>query len=583
VSWRKWPDVIIDSGRELYIPWRISSGEMLYRDIQYLYGPLASYVNALLFSLFGTSLLTLVVFNLLVIGLLTLCIHKVFRRLFDRFTATLCGLVFLGTFAFARYSEGGNANFVCPYSHDLTYGIALFFLLALTLDRYLACKTRWRAATAGFLLGLMFLTKAEVFLAALVAAGIGFLLAEKRAGPRGTAGAVAAVCACAGFAVPPLFFIALFSTRTSVKEAASMISTGFRSLGYGPLVTNIFFQQIAGFDKPAANAFLGFAALAVYVALALGVLVLARLTARTQTGNHRHMVIAGVLLPLGAVVILSRNPLWWVYTGRPLPLIVLAYLLILLWPFLGRRESEWNYRRNAMRFVLCSFSLLLMMKILLQVHFSGPYGFALALPAALVAVAIFTHHLPRISRRAGWSGTTARTTAAAIVLCCLAVYVRESLAVYDLLTLPVGEGNDRFFTMAPSISDRGPAVNETLAFIETRMPVAAGFVVIPDGVMLNYLARRRNPGRWFEFVPPQIAVFGEERIRDDLEASRPEYVILVSQTTDVFGPTYFGNDYGFKLKEWVTENYTPVHLAGSRIFSTEGYGIAVAERTRRGP
>lgn len=33
LTWMKWPDIWEDFGAELYIPWRITEGEVLYRDI----------------------------------------------------------------------------------------------------------------------------------------------------------------------------------------------------------------------------------------------------------------------------------------------------------------------------------------------------------------------------------------------------------------------------------------------------------------------------------------------------------------------------------------------------------------------
>jgi hypothetical protein len=36
LSWRRWPDVLIDFGMQLYLPWRISEGDVLYRDVMYL-------------------------------------------------------------------------------------------------------------------------------------------------------------------------------------------------------------------------------------------------------------------------------------------------------------------------------------------------------------------------------------------------------------------------------------------------------------------------------------------------------------------------------------------------------------------
>jgi len=64
LSWRKWPHVLIDFGRELYTPWQIAEGAVLYRDVASLFGPFSQYFNALLFRIAGTSFTTLVVANL---------------------------------------------------------------------------------------------------------------------------------------------------------------------------------------------------------------------------------------------------------------------------------------------------------------------------------------------------------------------------------------------------------------------------------------------------------------------------------------------------------------------------------------
>ncbi len=65
ISWRRWPDLLVDFGGQLYIPWRLANGAVLYRDLFYFAGgPLSQYFNALLFKIFGTSFLTLIVANL---------------------------------------------------------------------------------------------------------------------------------------------------------------------------------------------------------------------------------------------------------------------------------------------------------------------------------------------------------------------------------------------------------------------------------------------------------------------------------------------------------------------------------------
>src|ERR1043165_10183671 len=49
-SWRKWTDVLIDFGLQLYTPWQLAQSKVLYRDVAYLAGgPLSQYFHALLF------------------------------------------------------------------------------------------------------------------------------------------------------------------------------------------------------------------------------------------------------------------------------------------------------------------------------------------------------------------------------------------------------------------------------------------------------------------------------------------------------------------------------------------------------
>ena len=35
-SWGTWPHPYVDFGRELYVPWRLSEGEVLYRDLAWV-------------------------------------------------------------------------------------------------------------------------------------------------------------------------------------------------------------------------------------------------------------------------------------------------------------------------------------------------------------------------------------------------------------------------------------------------------------------------------------------------------------------------------------------------------------------
>jgi hypothetical protein len=55
-TWENWGWLTADCGREMYVPTVLSEGKTLYRDVWYLYGPLAPYWNSLLFRMFGLHL-----------------------------------------------------------------------------------------------------------------------------------------------------------------------------------------------------------------------------------------------------------------------------------------------------------------------------------------------------------------------------------------------------------------------------------------------------------------------------------------------------------------------------------------------
>ena len=46
-SWLRWAAPVVDIGREMNQPLRLSSGEMLYSDVRHIYGPLSPWVTML--------------------------------------------------------------------------------------------------------------------------------------------------------------------------------------------------------------------------------------------------------------------------------------------------------------------------------------------------------------------------------------------------------------------------------------------------------------------------------------------------------------------------------------------------------
>src|SRR5262245_50277561 len=93
-SWDRWADPQIDFGGELYVAWRLASGDVLYRDLALRNGPLSHALNAAWFELFGVSVRTLVLCNLAILGAAQALVWRALRPACGRFAATLCGATF---------------------------------------------------------------------------------------------------------------------------------------------------------------------------------------------------------------------------------------------------------------------------------------------------------------------------------------------------------------------------------------------------------------------------------------------------------------------------------------------------------
>ncbi len=169
-------DVLVDFGVQLYVPWQLTQGKVLYRDIAHYTGPLSVYYNALAFRIFGANLRVLELANLPILIGIVVAIYYLALRLGGRLCAAVCGISFLMLFAFAHLSIAGNYNLCAPTNTNTRTPCSLPGLRDISR---IARDPRGRmldSAIAGFLAGMIFLTRSEFFVAIIGAAMVGMLL-----------------------------------------------------------------------------------------------------------------------------------------------------------------------------------------------------------------------------------------------------------------------------------------------------------------------------------------------------------------------------------------------------------------------
>ena len=91
-------------------------------------------------------------------------------------------------------------------------------------------------------------------------------------------------------------------------------------------------------------------------------------------------------------------------------------------------------------------------------------------------------------------------------------------------------------------------------------------LVVPEGVTLNYLIRRRTPTPFLNFMPPEFAIYGEDAMIHALQTSPPDRVLFVPKPSAVYGME-FGRDYGARLMAWIEEKYSEIgEFEGGEVF-----------------
>ena len=135
-TYLKWGDVVFDSGVDWDIALKLCAGKRLYTDIPYCFGPLAPWINALLFQSFGVHTNVLAAAGLVCTALTCMIVYRLARCFIHRLGGVCVTLAFLYICAFGHLTPNGSFNFVIPYTTSATYGMLASLASILFLVRF---------------------------------------------------------------------------------------------------------------------------------------------------------------------------------------------------------------------------------------------------------------------------------------------------------------------------------------------------------------------------------------------------------------------------------------------------------------
>jgi hypothetical protein len=571
-TWKTWPDALIDFGRELYLAWQLSEGAVLHRDVAYPGGPLSPYLNALWFRLFGPGIDTLTGVNVVILMVLTALWYRLLEICGDRLSATLGCLSFLLLFAFGRFSGNGSYNFVAPYTHDLTHGVFLSLVAVACLVAHARHGREGWLVGMGLALGLLFLTKAEVFAAAALASagGLALWLYREHAPAGVVARRVGQVLGAA--ALPPLAAGLLLADPLGLPGALKAVFGGWHTVLMSDVATLSFYRHGMGVDDVSANLSRLLTWSLGYLALLLPTFGAALWLRRSQ----RAVPLVAVLLAFASFAVLAwfADRILWLQSVRPLPLVVLA---LFAWSLVGFARSAEEPEASVRWLTRATLLLLaggLLAKIVLNARVYH-YGFALAMPGVVLLVAALTGWIPARIDRAGRAGVVFRAASLGALSAAVTAHLLLMAGSVAEARHALGAGRDQL----RGDGARVVVLGQVLEALAARPAEQETLVVLPEGVMLNYLSRRPLATPQYSFTPFDFAIAPEDEVLRELEGSPPDLVLLIHRETPEFGARSFGRDYAQELYAWVRQRYRAVEQFGDQPFERGSrFGAVLMER-----
>lgn len=575
VSWRKWPDPLIDFGRELYLPWRLANGAVLYRDVDDFYGPLSQYFNAGLFKVFGPGLMVLVTANLVVFTAILAVIYRLFRRAWGPGAAWVSAAVFIAVFGFSQLVGVGNYNYATPYAHEATHGLLVCLLLVAVLSGWMETATPRRSFVAGLLFGLSAVLKPEIVLAAGLVTGVAYMGQRWFRRPLGRAaiGAwlVGAVLPTAGFAV-------YFSTQVPWGQAGQFAcrawlnaASSTRFIG-DPVQTGFL-----GFDQPGPHA-LEHAGATLLALLLLAVIGAGAWRVDRATGTvRRWLLLGGLAVGLGVVAV---KVLPWISAGRCLLGLALIYAVVSAVAVLRPPKAGTSSRVPLLRLLLAVLATVMLSRMLLngRIH---QFGFYQAALAALLVPAVLIGELPERLGLGKWGRGMAVVGCLALLGPGVVFFAGRSRQLLLMKTHAIGESRDRFLTFPAATDPTGGLVGSASDWLRAAPGgEAAALLVLPEGEMINYLARRPSPVAPFFFFSAATSGGREAAIVRDLEQRPPDWIVLVSRDLREYGVQRYGEspEQGGQILDWAGDRYEVAATFGGDPLDFRQRGLMILRR-----
>jgi hypothetical protein len=539
-TWATWGNLSIDSGHEAYVPTVLTQGKMLYRDVFWMYTPLAPYTNAGLFRLFGIRLEVLYWAGSFAALFSATLLFLVGKQLSSRVAGWAAGCVVL-----LQAFHAWHFSFPLPYSFAAVYGCLSACVFLWCAVNLLASKHWLWNCGAGSCAAIALLLKMEFGVACYAALLVVALLIARLETSWNflLKTLLAALPGLVGCGLVIHWMISIAGPSFITQENILSWPTAYFMKVYG----KIWLAKTGVALTPQA---FGKAALrAIYF---VGAVLEAYLIAWWKRSDSRTITLRiALLIALVAYAAAMRWDLLGALAGVFFPRDMVLYVgvgtVFALWYFLKQPSTQ-----RAMIAGLAVFSTLLAARLLLNM---SPGGYPIYYnPPVVLAFLIF---LRPIVPRIGHSPRIILRSELLLCLGCVGVVAFQSVRLTadpsDLATLQTARGTIRVPSQVAA------NYRAAIQFVKDKNRKGELVLSVPEDTSLYFLSGQECPTRIFQFSPGVVAPGKMTReVMEQIESKNVRYLIWSNRTYADYGTSVFGVDYDQTLGDYLKARYHEV-------------------------
>lgn len=546
ITYAKSDSFIVDIGREAVLPWQMVEGKVLYKDLFNVYGALSYQINALAFMIFGTTLSTLYFVGLFSSIFIVSSIFYIARYFTNKTVAFWLALLIIPTCVFAKILH----NFAFPYAYAAVYSLLGYFLSAGTFIAFLTERKNFYLYAAFLFAGFSFANKIEyVPYFALLFILLPFLKVNLKT----------MLCSLISFiAIPAFSTIILFLQGANLHDLLSAgdyvqklsQTQSFRDLyvRYGLYYNNFFVKySLIDFAK-------FFAVIIPLSAVLYGLNYLREKFSHKGAMNTVYVLMIIVFCFCTFNMFKSQQPVLFDWLG--IVSIVIFFGLCIYLGFKKYKKSEINQKDITYLFLLAS-ALAVSVKGIASIQLEC-YGTFSAAALSIPFIVFCTEYLPRIFKKINkktWNSVITTVLAIFAIFYFSELLIRQT--VYN--RYPVTTKTGTIY-----VKKELKHMQELVNFIEKNTPKDAQIISAPESSIINFLTARKTHDKYYYLIPPNVELFGEDNILEDLKKNPPDYFLLNTMPYLCFNTKDFCN-YAGKICSYISNNYYPVFYLDGKV------------------